>query len=202
MKIKEIYIELALPENLQNHMLWVAGLAKVIFDNWQGPQLNEKDLMEACLFHDIAKVLSFSQIDDASEKSFKIISEIYGKDEHEACNKIAKYYLLSPRAVEILNNNNISPFIEKARYVLNSEDYEHKIMRYADSRVSKTGVVTLEERTKEFFARNPGRTPDSEAEEINIKSEKQIQEYCQLRLTEIKHGDCEKHKEELLDLEV
>jgi hypothetical protein len=201
MNVKTIYIELQIPENLQNHMLWVAGLAKEIYDNWSGPRLNETDLLQACLFHDIAKVLSFSDRDESAEKAYQNLVNKYGEDEHEACNKICVEYGLTPRALEILKNNNIKPFIKKARYVLESDDYEHKILRYADSRVAKHGVVTLEERGKEFFERNPGRTPDPEGEEISAKTEQQIQENTIVDVTKISHSDCDRHRNTLLGME-
>lgn len=200
MKIIEIYKELLIPENLQNHMLWVAGLAKELYNHWTGPQLNEEDLLQVCLFHDIAKVLSFTDKDETEDKAFEYLANKYGDNEHEACNKICAEYKLTLRALEILKNNNITPFINKARYVLASNDYEHKIMRYADSRVSKTGVVTLEERKKEFYARNPQKIQDPEIEEINMKSEQWIQKNVSIDVTHITHGACDRHKNKLLQL--
>lgn len=202
MKVKEIYKELQIPENLQSHMVWVAGLAKEIHDIWIGPKLNEIALLQACLFHDIAKALSFSERSETQEEIYQKLASKYGKDEHEACNRICEEYGLCPRALEIIKNNNVKPFIKKARYVLKPDDYEHKIFRYSDSRVAPGGVVTLEERTKEFFERNPDREPDTEATRITNETENQIQNNTDKDVNLISHSECEKHREFLLNLEI
>lgn len=202
MTIRKIYEELQIPENLQNHMLWVAGLAKEIHNHWIEPELDETVLLQVCLFHDIAKVLSFSQRDAQTEKVYKRLVDAYGKNEHQACNKICEKYKLAKRVLEIIKNNNIKPFIRKAKYVLESNDYEHKIMRYADSRVAPTGVTSLENRRQEFLKRNPDTKPDLEAIRITNDTEKQIQNNMSKNPNLITHEDCEKHREYLLNLEI
>ena len=59
MTISSIYTQYNIHPNLQIHMLRVAALAKIIIDNWDGNPLNEKAIIQACLFHDAAKIIKF-----------------------------------------------------------------------------------------------------------------------------------------------
>ena len=59
MLIKDIYKKYLLPRNLQEHMLRVAALSEIILDDWKDGCADAHAITTTCLFHDIAKPLTF-----------------------------------------------------------------------------------------------------------------------------------------------
>lgn len=59
MKLKKIYNESMIPENLQEHIMRVAGLTKIIVESCESDSILKEELIKASLLHDIAKPLNF-----------------------------------------------------------------------------------------------------------------------------------------------
>jgi HD superfamily phosphodiesterase len=203
MKVKDIYAQYKITPSLQAHMVQVAGLAKLIMDNWKDtPEINVRAVLQACLFHDIAKILSFKTFKDNEEMLQAEFIKKYGDDEHAAANKIVEEVGLSGEAQEIIKKNNTKPFLEKIRQIMESNDFEMKILKYADSRVAPQGLVTLKGRWDELLQRRPEKEGDREANEIMTAIEKQIQNVVIMNLADIKQADIDTTIDFLNNLEI
>lgn len=53
MKIKDIYKHFRIPDPLQQHMIDVASVAMMIIQHWQGPELDERNILQTLLLHDL-----------------------------------------------------------------------------------------------------------------------------------------------------
>lgn len=157
MILKDIYKKYQVPPNLQQHMMRVAGIARVIDDSWLAHTLDQYTLLQACLIHDIGNLLKFDLINKANflgeeEKNIehwkKVKTEMtkkYGSDEHEATSAICKEINLPDKVMWIVENWGFGNF-EK---VLKSDNWEYKICVYSDHRIGPFGVVSLAERFAE-----------------------------------------------------
>ncbi|EKD99463.1 MAG: hypothetical protein ACD_22C00253G0005 [uncultured bacterium] len=191
-RVSKIYSDYKITPNLQKHMTWVAGVANLIMANWQGEfNYNKKAILHACLFHDIAKIISFKTFKDDEYKLQTEFVAKYGDDEHVACNRIVLEVGLLPDALEMIQKNNIKPFVEKVRGILNSDDYSMKILKYADSRISPQGIVTLKGRFEELQKRREVNDTGLEKLAMFIEIEKQIQEKISIDLQKIEQKDIE-----------
>lgn len=189
MKTSEIYFKYKTTPNLQSHMLRVAGLAKLIVDNLnEAVTVDKNAVIQASLFHDIAKILSFKTVSGVEAEIQNEYKEKYGDNEHIAANTIVAEIPLSSHAQEIIHSNNTKPFLDKIRNIMNSDNYEMKILKYSDSRIAPEGLVTLKGRWDELIQRNPEKkdnTENAEANEIMTTIEKQIQDKCKIDLLAI-----------------
>lgn len=174
-------------------MIRVAGLAKIILDNLNDSvKIDKPSVLQACLFHDIAKIISFRTVKDDEAEIRKECIKKYGDDEHVAANTIVSEIPLSDHAQEIIQNNNTRPFLDKIRNIMNSNDFEMKVLKYADSRISPDGLVTLKERWDDLVKRYPEKKGDPgnvEANEIMMAIEGHIQSRCGIDLLSIKQED-------------
>jgi HD superfamily phosphodiesterase len=160
MQIKKIYSRFQLPKNLQEHMLRVGGVASIIAYAWNGPLINKKSIVSACLLHDIGKPVGFDLKSQAKfgipklnpvklKKMQTFIKKNFSADEHIASLKIAKSLGVDKTVLHILEN--LSWYnIEK---LLKQKDFDILIALYADMRVGPKGVLTLEKRIKDLEKR-------------------------------------------------
>lgn len=157
MKIKEIYKIYLVPPNLQQHMLRVAGISKVIAENWRGATLDIETIITACLVHDIGNILKFDLENKAyflgeEEKNLEYwkkvkleMSQKYGPDEHDATATICGELRLDSKALWVVNNWGFGNFDK----VLQSANLAYKICVYSDHRIGPFGVVDLKDRFSE-----------------------------------------------------
>lgn len=176
MTANDIYQNYKITPSLQQHISRVAGLAQVIMDGWKGDFPIDKDaVIQACLFHDIAKIISFKTFKDGEKELQQEFIAKWGDDEHLAANKLVAEIGLLPHAQELIIKNNVKPFLEKIRAIMQSTDYEMKIVKYADSRIAPQGLVTLQGRWEELIARRSEKEGDIEANHIMGVIEDQLQ---------------------------
>lgn len=157
MIIKDIYSKYQIPPNLQQHMLKVAGIAKLIADSWGDNTIDSKILIDACLTHDMGNLLKFDLINKVNflgeeaknveywRKVKEEMAKKYGNDEHNATAIICKEIGLSAEAFWIVENWGFGNF-EK---VLKSDNWGYKIAVYSDHRIGPFGVVSLIDRFSE-----------------------------------------------------
>lgn len=166
-QIKAIYQQYHLPQTLQQHMLRVGALAALIVKNWQGPPIDKQAIIQVCLFHDIAKPMSFdySKRNQFSPppKQFKklkdfqkIIKQKYGSNEHQATVKIFEAIDCSPQAIKLINNFewHYTPRLFK------SKEIESLIPIYCDMRIGPKGILSFQDRFKEIVSRRPDKKPE------------------------------------------
>lgn len=207
MKLTEIYKEYKIHPNLQNHMIWVASLAKVLLDNWNvdDEKPNEKSLIEACLFHDSAKLIKFKYFDNDTSHWEKIKNEYiekYGDNEHNATVKICELVGINSDAIQLLNDKNVSPFIERARKINKSSDFGLKLLAYCDSRIAPNGITTLEGRYRELMTRDDTKSEDKESMNLFLDTERQIQDRVSATLNDITQKDLDEYKDYFENYEI
>lgn len=188
MDTQQIYAKYMIPLNLQQHMLRVASLAKVILENWKGIAVNKDDIIQACLFHDIAKPMKFdlakqaqfgmsaSEIAKLDQLQRHLIAN-YGEDEHHATVEIFKEIGCTASAVNIVDNLEWS-YIPK---LLEKNDLVSLIPIYGDMRIGPKGILTLKQRLDDLKA----RTGESEHEENGVRLESIIRENVTIDLDSI-----------------
>lgn len=151
---REIYAAYKTMPPLQLHQLRVAAVGKLICDN-STKKVNERDVILACLFHDMGNILKFKlgQIPEFLEpeglKYWKSIQSDYrtkyGDDEHIASEIIAREIGLSVNVISCITAIKFSV----AETTKAAGTFEQKICEYSDSRVGPHGVVSLTERLEE-----------------------------------------------------
>lgn len=159
--IASIYRAYRVPPSLQRHMLTVAGVAAWILDKWKGESLNERDILETLLLHDVgnlvkADYLRFPMLfpDDLGHLEYwKAVQawmiRRYGKTDQEVTLNIANELGVSERVRTLLQQKQ---FI-KNNETLASNDYVLKICAYSDQRVSPRGILSLQSRLTEAIRR-------------------------------------------------
>jgi len=163
MKVNQIYIHYMTPQNLQTHMLRTTSLAKVLLEFWKGVELDKNAIIQACLFHDIAKPMKFDLAKQAqystSEEDINKLAQLqnriknnYGEVEHHATVMICKEIGLSDAAINFVDNLEWS-YIPR---LLEANDISSLIPIYCDMRIGPKGVLPLQERLREIKERVGG----------------------------------------------
>jgi 5'-deoxynucleotidase YfbR-like HD superfamily hydrolase len=193
--VSEIYEEYKIMPSLRMHMLRVAAVASMICDNFSEP-LAKETIIPACLFHDMGNILKsdlkkFPQfVEPEGEEYWQSVKneylKKYGEDEVEASAQIMRKIGLSPRTVEIAEQNQFSRLCEH----MEGGDMEVKIVHYADGRVNPHGVVDYMERMEEarvrYFEQNKGW--EEERQKLvacGAEIEKQIFAKCKIKPEDI-----------------
>ena len=137
--------------NLQLHQLRVAAVGKIICDSINIP-VNERDVILACLFHDMGNIIKSDLTyfpDFIATEGIHYWEGVkadfvtrYGTDSHAANVLIMKEIGLSEKKVALLDASGFSRLSE----ICANDSWELKTLQYADMRVGPRGVLTLDER--------------------------------------------------------
>jgi putative nucleotidyltransferase with HDIG domain len=203
MNTKQIFIEYMVPRNLQEHMLRVASLAEIILDHWNGPTLDKEAIIQACIFHDIAKPINFDLAKQAqfgmSSAEIAILDKLqrrlktsYSNEEHHATVEICKEIGCSSTAVKIVNDLEWS-YIPT---LLSKDDLAPLIPIYGDMRIGPRGILTLKQRLEDLKT----RTGEKEHEKNGIQLENLISKYTSIDLNEISDEQINQNFEKLENL--
>lgn len=204
--------------SLQLHMYRVTAVASRIVDNWKGENLDKKEIIIACLLHDIGNIIKFKlgYIPEALEPEGldyweavkKEFIEKYGKDEHEATHKIAREIEVSERIFEIISAIGFSKSVENTR----ESDFRKKISCYSDHRVTPGGIASLEKRMqsgRKRFEVNKGISDLKKAGadfEMYAKGmrklEKQIFQKCSIKPEDIADESVAPYLEKMKEVEI
>ena len=57
--------------SLQLHMYRVTAVASRIVDNWKGQNLDKKEIIIACLLHDIGNIIKFKLLGSSEEGIYR-----------------------------------------------------------------------------------------------------------------------------------
>lgn len=162
MTILEVYQQHQIMPQLIEHQLKVAGVAKLICDNFEG-ELDKENIFTACLLHDMGNIIKFdlsvtdkllpgrfSQSDLAlwQEVKNRFVAE-FGADEHHASMQIAEKLGVQKRVLELID----SIGFQEGESNAGSLDFGKKICAYSDMRVGPGGVISLEQRFEDLRQR-------------------------------------------------
>lgn len=208
MKTKQIYDNYMIPQNLQKHMLSVASLAEILHEHWMGKEVDNQAIIQACIFHDAAKPMTFdlskqaqfgmsaSDINRLKEFQGRLKSK-YGSEEHHATIKICEEIGLSPIAIKLVNNFEWS-YIPR---LLEVDDIESLIPIYCDMRIGLKGILSLNERLSELKERVSAKDYEE-----NVKNgsalEQKIKNNVRLDINSITDDQINKRFENLLNAEI
>ncbi len=170
MEIMEIYEKYNVMPNLQEHMLRVAAVGKIICDEINKSNENKivggiegrnivdtQSVVTACLLHDMGNIIKFDLnyfpefLEPQGLEYWQNVQneyfEKYGKDEHVATLEIAKEVLENNKdkenVLEIISAIGFGKSIKNAQA---ETKMEFKIAQYCDQRVGPHGVLSLEDR--------------------------------------------------------
>ena len=182
---REIYAAYKIMPSLQLHQLRVAAVGKLICDNFK-KTVNERDVILACLFHDMGNILKFDLIkfpEFAEPEGIEYWESVkaeyrakYGDDEHRATEAIMKEISLPESVIAHMQNVGFS----KVDSVATGSSFEEKILEYGDLRVGPYGILSLEDRIDEGRRRYLGTnksvgSPDQNRFDILVKAAKEIE---------------------------
>ena len=153
--IEKLYKKYYVPKHVIQHMKKVQELATIIAKKFieKGIQIDLDTLEKAALVHDVLRVCDFRDF-DPEKKEWEELRKKYGKMGHvramaKVLRKMGEYKI----AKLVLFHEFIA--------VYNLRTWEEKIMHYADKRVDRDKIVTLEKRFTEGKKRN-AREGDNE----------------------------------------
>lgn len=217
MTITAIYQHFHLPPVLQLHQLRVASVADQIF---QLMHVSDKETyVQACLVHDLGNMIKFdfsqSQLarylqPEGVEYWQRVQQDQikqFGKDEEKATLAMLDEIHISIQIRNLVSKLTF-PFIPEVHH---SADLGLKICKYADMRVSPSGVVSLDERLADLKKRYHNRYPSGEPEmelyhQYLFEIEQQIMSQTQLdpnKITDDSINDkIPRLKQMLIDCEV
>ncbi len=203
-RISKIYSYYNVPSNLQNHLRRVAAIGELICDNWNGPPIDKKRILDILLIHDIGNIvkldletpngIAVSLVGNDKKRltHFKKVRDVtikkYGNDDHLVSEKIAKELGMSKREQTILKKKVFNNNEETAK----SNDWEIKICAYADQRVGPFGILSLKKRfsdLKKRYARRENKNVNNPKLNIFIacayEIEKQIFSHTKIRKEDV-----------------
>ena len=159
MSIEDVYIKYKIMPNLRVHQYRVAAVGRTIAEKFDTPIIEIENITIACLLHDMGNIIKF-RLDLFPEflkpeglNFWKAVQKDYfkkyGYDEHVATIKIAES-ILNPKkeADRILELIDAISFSEA---ITNSicDDFNRKIVAYADTRVDPHGVTSQNDRLQD-----------------------------------------------------
>lgn len=194
-----------IPQKLQEHMLRVASLAKIILDHWIGSTVDKQAIIQACLFHDITKPMNFDLAKQAQfgmsadeianlDKLQRRLRSSYGDNEHHATVEVCKEIGCSPTAITIVDNLEWS-YIPS---LLSKNNLVSLIPIYGDMRVGPKGILTLKQRLDDLKA----RTGESEHEQNGMQLENIISNNVSIDLNGINDEQINQNFPELENLSI
>ncbi|NTW14967.1 MAG: hypothetical protein HGA38_01200 [Candidatus Moranbacteria bacterium] len=161
--LRQIYERFSVPPNLAEHMETVAQVVRVIRDHWIGESVDWDFIIQAALLHDIGNIVKFDfeahpeflgdeakNVEYWKEVRTDIIAR-YGNDDHLASGNMLREIGVSDELLSTIQNKSFANAIDVAA----GNDWNAKILLYADMRVMPHGVTSLEERLADVRRRMP-----------------------------------------------
>jgi hypothetical protein len=194
--ILDTYKEYKIMPTLQMHMLRVAAVASLIYDNFDSV-LEKKDiLVTTCLLHDMANIIKSNMTDfphffepegvEYWQKVKDAYIAKYGSYEHHATIAIMKELGVPERCIELADGIHFSLLCKQR----DQDDFIIKIIQLADKRVSPHGVTSFLDRIAEAKERYKHKNIGREAEREMLVScgvdiENQIFAKCKIKPEDI-----------------
>ncbi len=197
--ILEIYEHYKIMPNLVLHQLRVASVIALICKNLD-IKVDEDIAIQSGLLHDMGNIIKFDltyfpEFNEPLGLGYwqnvqKEYFDKYGLDEHEATQKILKELGINERVIEIDGKMTFGNLcIDKE-----GNDWELKLLHYADMRVGPFGILSYEDRMEDARKRYANVPDDEMTREQNRRElllacgkdiETQIFEHCKIRPEDI-----------------
>jgi hypothetical protein len=208
MTVAQVYAQYKVLPNLQQHMLRVAAFCEVLSKSWTGITIDTQAMIHTCLFHDIAKPITFDMSKQAQYvKSAAELEEIrqihqnliakYGSNEHVAAIRVFQEIGLGVEAERLIDNLEWD-YIPR---LLQENDVASLIVIYSDMRIGPRGVLSIAERMENLRAR-AGVAHYEEQLVAGLELEKLMNENSNGRAQNITDQELESPIKRLLNLDV
>jgi hypothetical protein len=192
MRLNDIYLKFKTPPNLQEHMLRVASVTLFIIDHWVGPKIDKELILSAALVHDLGNIVRFDFVNHPEflgqeQKRLaywisvqKEIVAKYGSDDHLATTKMLGEIEVNDKLVNLVLTKGFKNVLK----IEKSDNWELKILFYADMRVGPYGILSLVDRLNEVINRWPEAERGKWMDHIEAckRIEKEIQEKVDINL--------------------
>lgn len=202
--ILEIYEHYKIMPSLAMHQLRVASVIYLIIQNFNediSTQVDKNVAITSGLLHDMGNIIKFDldrfpafvepQGKEYWEDVQKEYFEKYGRDEHKATQAILKELNVNQKVIDIDEQMIFGLLCENK----NKENWELKLLHYADMRTGPFGILSYEDRMEDARKRyanvpNDELTRYREKERIQLLScgkdiERQIFEHCKIKPEDI-----------------
>ena len=157
MTIAEIHKRLPINRGLQEHMLRVGALAKVITDFHT--EVDRELIMTAALLHDVGNIVKITfdtapellepeGVEHWKERKAETVAK-YGTDDHIATSSMLREVGINETVIAITEAADIEFLADKKNVVTP----EKLLMHYCDMRVGLHGVISLKERIADIHNR-------------------------------------------------
>ena len=198
MRVNQVYLKYKIPHNLQEHMLRVGAVIKIITDQWTGKPVNQKAMIQTGLFHDLGKPMIFDLKKQSQWMTNKEIDELrqiqtelrkrYGNDEHEVLIGVATEIgcqLETLRLLKVFEWENVSQLMKDG-------DSEALVPIYADMRIGPMGILPLTDRFDDLNQRRPEtkliallKTAEKLEQEIQAQTKVGLNKITNLEITDL-----------------
>lgn len=227
LSILRIYQQYSIPLNLAQHMLQAAALGNLILDSWQGSGLDRQLLISTLLVHDIGNLVKFDlnssptitfqhtddvvkipqllqlrTIDDSDYwlRKQKEMRDKYSSHADQANRLIVKELGLDPRINRLLEHHSL----QELTTLLHNDNWQKKIVLYADMRVAPSGLTNLTARIKDLRRRYRQRDLQWQDEQtyqqwldMALQLEAQLNQHASLDLATITTNQLTPHLEQV-----
>jgi len=210
--VNQIYKRFNIPENLARHMLWVAQIGVETIENWVGPNIDQENIISVLLLHDIGNIIKFELHSNEAKKNYsqrelekllpiqKKMIALYGNNADIANISILEEIGVNKDVIQLLTNHSF----DYLPTLLDSENWNEKIVFYADLRVAPWGIVPLKKRVENLRDRYSHRnqqwknkTTYSNWLNWSNKLEKQLNQQTSIDLKHLTLNSDEKKTSEL-----
>ncbi len=198
-------------------MLWVAQVGVETIENWTGPNINQENITSVLLLHDIGNMIKFELHSNEAKKIYshselekllpiqKKMIALYGNNADIANISILKEIGVSEDIIQLLTNHSF----DYLPTLLDSENWNEKIVFYADLRVAPWGIVPLKKRVenlRERYSHRNQRWNDkstfSNWLNWSNKLEKQLNQQTNIDLEHLSLNDVERKISKLLTFNI
>jgi len=199
------------------HMLWVTSIGALAIENWSGSAIDQNQVISALLLHDIGNVIKFelgsSQVKKLYSKQEleklvivqKQMIDLYGDNADIANILILKKLRVDKQIIQLLDNHSFD-FLPT---LLDSENWNEKIVFYSDLRVAPWGIVSVTQRIKNLKERYCHRNPDWNNNSLykkwlnwSTQLEDQLNQHTKIDLKSLSQHQIEEKVLELSDYQI
>lgn len=209
MTIAEIYDQLGITPNLQEHMLRVTSVALFIQKHWIGEQLDPELLKTMLMLHDVGNIVKFDfdkypeflgdeikRVDYWKDKQKETITK-YGADDHDATVAMLEELRISSQISQRIYDMGYW----NVKVISERNDWMLKVALYSDLRVGPMGILSMTDRVNDIHDRLAKYKNKPELIGYSQELEKQIQENMDAPVDRITDEDIETDRS-LLQLEL
>lgn len=190
--IEDIYDKFPVPPFVVKHCLLVRDVIKKIISQLKKVTVDVDLLVASALVHDLGNIAKIDfnsslaiKMYSEEERIFwnnrkKIVLEFYGNTDHKATKAMLEEINCSKKIIDLLEFSSWENIIEVSK----KDNWNAKILSYADYRVAPFGIVSLSERLKDLKKRYEKTNKESNLSSKDIQNHKKAYFFIEKQLEE------------------